>query len=196
MGDREVPAVRLRNVRFIRWGGARVVREVWQPELWSKRAESERIPFAAIPAACGRSLGLASEIVDRVEQLVRERSRRWPATRHRRRQAGFASGVCGVRDRSTTRRRRERARRPPGDRHRVRTHVFTTRRSERSLKLRRLAGYRTNGIMAVRCLGGAAGDDDTRDSRLVLEPPNLRLGRLRYAPQPPPNIRPRFSPPL
>src|SRR5260370_36628467 len=165
MGDREVPAVRLRNVRFIRWGGARVVREVWQPELWFKRAESERIPLAAISAACGRSLELTSEIVDRVEQLVRERSRRWPATRHRRRQAGFASGVCGVRDRSTAWRQPERTRRPPGDRGRVRTNVFTTRRSERSLKLRRRAGYRANGIMAVRCLGSAAGDDDTGDIR-------------------------------
>src|SRR6266446_3872874 len=170
MGHRQVPAVRLRNVRFIWWGGARVVREIWQPELWFKRAESERIPLAAIPAACRLSLGLASEIVDRVEQLVRERSRRWPATRHRRRQAGLASGVCGIRDRSTTRRRRERARRPPGDRGRVRTYVFTARRSERSLKLRRREGYRTNGIMAVRCLGGAAGDDDTGDIRRLIAP--------------------------
>src|SRR5258707_2414597 len=62
-------------------------------------------------------------------------------------------------------RRRERARRPPGDRGRIRTYVFTTRRSERSLKLRRRAGYRTNGIMAVRCFGRAARDNDTREHR-------------------------------
>jgi hypothetical protein len=63
------------------------------------------------------------------------------------------------------RRRRERASRPPGDRGRVRTYVFTTRRSECSLKLRRLARDRTNRIMAVRCLGSAPGDDDTGDIR-------------------------------
>src|SRR6266853_1713477 len=78
MGHRQVRALSWWNVRFIRRGGARVVREVWQPGLWLERAESGRIPLAAIFAACGHSRGLASEIVDRVEQLVREWSRRWP----------------------------------------------------------------------------------------------------------------------
>src|SRR6266850_2619823 len=68
---------------LIRRGGARNVREVWPRELWLEPAKSERIPPAAILAACGHSRGLASEIVDGVEQLVRERSRRWPATGRR-----------------------------------------------------------------------------------------------------------------
>src|SRR6266446_8448595 len=62
MGHCQVRAVSSWNVRFIRRGGARVVREVWQPGLWLERAESERIPLAAILAACGHSRGLASEI--------------------------------------------------------------------------------------------------------------------------------------
>ena len=150
------------NIRFIWRGGARDVREVWQPGLWLEHAEPERIPLAAIPAACGHSRRLASEIMDRAEQLVRERSRWWPSTCRRCRQAGSASGVCGTRADTTSSHQRERTNGTSGDRGWIRTSLCVARRPERSLEFRRGARDRTadRRLMAVRySLGGARPSD-------------------------------------